>query len=670
MPNESLRNISSIASPGANEMQKICQDSSIDTKDATLIELLRRGTKVAVKCAISDTRGSITINQPQTPQTTNILLPAQCTTPLTPMTPSSTSPFSISLARSNTVTGTPVALAISQAPNDSNGIYTLAYSTNSSNTYFTGNDTAMLLDSIQLVQSSNNDEQLDDLTVLDDYSFRDDDLENLDILAQYTPSRQFQTVLPDTVAEFSTKDYVFYGCADTKSSTQSEASPASPLSYPTPPASHEGVTQLSPFLDDSLRLTDTNSFFDNKNVDGSTSYFEELKNGEHFLQNDQFLPLESNLFNDRKSAIVDNIFFESKPKNVYDIMTESSTAGNNNAVDFKRNWEHMFLDDDAFLSNAAEVKEALEEVLPNDNISCGENCDIGLYYIDHKSQIMLNANDPLLSSSPKEFTNKIQEHKFDFADELPITTTIKVENEQNSDKCIKERSLSPNEIGSNKDNLPIPSCMSIHQCQTSLKIDTTKPKMKYVPRKQIAYKSKLRAVYVPHYTPAPILNPERNGVGLYNSINADFFDDVLDYDFSCASVIAEKSNINIGADFQADIPDFVHDKEVSRSQYTEIDLQLWNPEVLDDEKQINRFVDLAKSSSIPVGCHSEEVALRTLSETSGDVHSAIFAMMNMSPAAIHNRWLQSEIETFLKGLEEHGKDFSKIGSYVSIEMIL
>ena len=186
------------------------------------------------------------------------------------------------------------------------------------------------VDSIQLLQDATSaNDQLDDLA-LTDYPIS----ETENISQQFTPSRQLQAVLdsplPESLAEFSalhSKDYVLYGCASTESpTTQSSNSPLpSPLAYPTPPASHEAVTQSSPFLDDSRHFSDTSSFFDDKRTqqfldDANDPFFKDGKDAK-LTDNERILQLKNELFNDSKNILDDHCelfkndenFFETKP---------------------------------------------------------------------------------------------------------------------------------------------------------------------------------------------------------------------------------------------------------------------------------------------------------------------------------------------------------------------
>lgn len=128
-------------------LQKATNGTITDAKDATLIELLKRGTKVAVKRTCSD---------PGQIQNATVMLPTSGTIS-NPTTPTSTPPLALSLSGSGD--STPLSLTISQAPSGSGDVFTLAYSTDSSATAFFGDndvygvpDTAMLLQAVDTIQ--------------------------------------------------------------------------------------------------------------------------------------------------------------------------------------------------------------------------------------------------------------------------------------------------------------------------------------------------------------------------------------------------------------------------------------------------------------------------------------------------------------------------------------
>jgi hypothetical protein len=246
-------------------------------KDATLIELLKRGTKVAVK-RTSELTASNSI------QTARVVVPVSATTAVS----ESNSP-SFVLSTNSSSSPSPLSLTISQAPSStssssSTDIYALTYSANSSPSFlsdsdvYSVNDTEMLLqavDSIHLLQDNSTSDHLDDIGSLSDYTSLSD---SVSLNQSFTPSRQLQAVLdsplPDSLVEFGTlnsKDYMLYGCSSSNESPTTSTSPLpSPLAYPTPPASHEAIAQASPFLDDSHHFSDASSTFFHSDNDKKT----------------------------------------------------------------------------------------------------------------------------------------------------------------------------------------------------------------------------------------------------------------------------------------------------------------------------------------------------------------------------------------------------------------
>lgn len=783
-------------------------------KDATLIELLKRGTKVAVKRTCSD---------PGQIQNTSVLLPTNGTLS-NPITPTSSPPLALSLSSSDS---TPLALTISQAPSGSGDVFTLAYSTDNSTAAFFGDnnvygvpETAMLLQAVdtiqvsriadirnyrtqlnsnhpplfQLLHDTSASDQLDDIASLSDYSLTE--TSSLTETVNFTPSRQLQAVLnsplPDSLAEFSTlhsKDYVLYGCNTDSPTTQSSNSPLpSPLAYPTPPASHEAVAQASPFLDDSHHFSDASSFFDDKrntnflDENSAQSFFKDstsvstIKSESEMTENEKILKLKNELFNESKSVLLEsNNYYQNRKSTM---LTDGSSMfngkidlQNGNSLQLSSNSFHNqslsfldeppnYLDDGrntssplsaaffaATMSSAEEVKEALEEVLPNDENP--EDNDIDLYYLPSlslQSQMMPNSDDPLLSSSPKDFTHHKQQ-KFDFTlfnppcakkpkllssqtDEENITTTTTNTNTNNQSNQqmqtnqtqIQSKLLMPSSnviINCNNTKIPLTihtteqviptndsevflspisitstisssssSSSSLLSSSTSsslpsssistaaalsprgliissrnsstLSTNQNRQNDKY--RKYIKFQSNLRKSSSSHYTPTPILDPQRISSGLFTTVNprnTDLMDikDLVDVD--CFTIY--KPKINVGNEYQAIIPSI----QTSFEFYHPRDHLSWDPAIVKDDQILKRYIDLSKSSAVPLGSHTEESALRALFESHGEVHIAILRLLQSPSTESCQRWTSQEMDIFLHGLEIYGKDFYKISQEVS-----
>lgn len=770
--------------------------TAAEVKDATLIELLKRGTKVAVKRTCSDPgQLAITTTQQQSPSATrtvvlpaNALTSAPSTPPLALTIGTNNNNGSSATSSSNPSTpvissdATPLSLTISQAPSGSADVFTLAYSTDatgaaaffSDNDVYSVSDTTMLLqavDSIQLLQdSASSTEQLDEIASLSDYSTAINE-------QNFTPSRQLQAVLdsplPESLAEFSalhSKDFVLYGNSTSSSSSnavitnnstdpptsQSSNSPLpSPLAYPTPPASHEPAAQASPFLDDSRHFSDAGSFFDDKR-NSSTNFLDDgffktdgkevkLSDEKILALKNELLDENADLFRNSKNILddhchdlfktEDNFFSEESPvmANNKSSNTRSTSSGSGGAQEDPASKINLdFLDEaqafinetrsassplsnaffSATMSSAEEVKEALEEVLPSDEDVVIAEADIDLYYLNGlsslQSQMMPNSDDPLLSSSPKDFAHR-QHQKFLFEQQLLQQQQQQVLSQNNSStfsppSAKKLKTEADAQVGVSDTNAKIPLTVQTEQIpkdnpgdsvflspssisSSSSNCSSSSPKLQHallrkrsaamlpttpiVVRKSPIYHSKLRksttAVPVTHYTPQPMLNPGRTAPGLYTQVAASLVnqsgsDSTVDdtSDIFSEPPLPIRPRINIGHDYQATIPDCYGSSPSYHNLSHHLDQQLWDPTVAQNDQQIARFVELSRSSAVPLGCHSEENALRSLLEAQGEVHIAILNLLQTPPTAIHRHWSPDEMEQFIRGLELYGKDFYRI----------
>lgn len=236
------------------------------------------------------------------------------------------------------------------------------------------------------------------------------------------------------------------------------------------------------------------------------------------------------------------------------------------------------------------------------------------------------------------------------------------------------------------------------------------------------YRSKLRKPSRTHYTPPPILNPERKGSGLYhnvlrelrnqdNSLGIDGFMDDLhnqhshlhhhhhhlqqqhrhshlrpdedddDDDVDPIGLVdfSDESKVNLGSAYQASVPAFCDRRKKPNvtaassgddEQRVEIDepiqsVLMWDPDVQQDEKILLRFIDLNKSSAVPLGSHSEEMALESLLKAQGNTATAVLSLLQMQTTSFQMKWSATDLEIFLKGLEKYGKNFSAISKEVS-----
>ncbi|XP_046971231.1 zinc finger protein 541 [Vanessa cardui] len=294
----------------------------------------------------------------------------------------------------------------------------------------------------------------------------------------------------------------------------------------------------------------------------------------------------------------------------------------------------------ATMSSQEEVEEALEEVLP-------EECrSLDAYALEPSTtarRIMLNSEDPLLSSSPRDFPNQRsirRQHRIAAPITAPLhqwhdNTTLQV--------CVEGRD-------------PLPA---VFLSPSSVPASPQRRKRRASPAGP--YRSRMRRS-IDHYTPQPILPPDRDGCGLFmeliNEIQAD------------ANLLSHMEDhrlpqINIGVDHQADIPELCNDR---------IDLHrvpeqlLWDPGINDglDDNEVRMFMELAMCAAMPVGGHTREYALQTLGECGGDIRAATLRLMSRpaAPSQHESRWTPDEVEAFLAGLSQYDKDFFRIAQLI------
>ncbi|XP_058974995.1 homeobox protein 5 isoform X2 [Musca domestica] len=640
----------------------------------------------------------------------------------------------------------------------------------------------------------------------------------------------------------------------------------SPLAYPTPPSSHENVTQTSPYIEDNHHFGDNQNIFFNESLLSGGGGGGGGNNGPGDQDNDGGLKLKN---------VLEDHSFDSNIK-VEDLL---SGSGADTECDLR---EFAFLDEDQeFLSDsrnatsplsesfftsgigtAEEVKEVLREVLTDDQINL--NCEsqqeniIDLYYLPGlslQSQMMPNSEDPLLSSSPRDFgqlkivnsmqqqqqqtqqmpnipqqqQQQLQQHlsqNLGYSHQgvssqqqqqqtslklsldggqvsttndvnqlilsLPpnnlqsspnvstttsstttaattihynvqtITTTPQVQSSQNpgnaqisqqqqqphfmassqqqqqqqqhinslnealmqpiiyatsgtTDKIEIKLEAQPEAIssscgssgGSNHLNAPAqhqssnrilaPSrsghtYSSLHH-STSTSLQPLSNQTNSILKRRLKagglhssshdssnsqsyskyqalspYKSKLRKPSRTHYTPAPILNPERKGHGLYCNVLKELgcsllsFDNFDDFDDDPVGLVdfSDESKVNLGSAYQAAIPAFNQPTQTADIEETVTAELMWRPECQPDEKILMRFIDLSKSSAVPLGSHTEEVALHTLLQAQGNTATAVLNLLQTQSNSFQMKWSSQELECFLKGLEKYGKEFSKI----------
>ncbi|CAG5929324.1 unnamed protein product [Menidia menidia] len=178
------------------------------------------------------------------------------------------------------------------------------------------------------------------------------------------------------------------------------------------------------------------------------------------------------------------------------------------------------------------------------------------------------------------------------------------------------------------------------------------------------------------YTPRPLLNPLRKGTGLYSSLSTLHHCKEepawLEEDEECDGV----PHINVGPDFQADLPPCLLDGEWSGLWFSTEDPPreqlLWKPwdELLRSahaQDQVEKLLTMCNSSCLPGGGSNTELALHCLHHCEGNTMETLKMLLFSLPSPTGDYhysgcdfWTDTEKKLFNVTLETHGKDFSTI----------
>ncbi|XP_062864022.1 transcriptional-regulating factor 1 [Trichomycterus rosablanca] len=200
------------------------------------------------------------------------------------------------------------------------------------------------------------------------------------------------------------------------------------------------------------------------------------------------------------------------------------------------------------------------------------------------------------------------------------------------------------------------------------------------------------------YTPPPMLSPVRPGSGLFSTVNGGNTCNVAqivsrvhlwkdsDKD-DCNVTPADKLNglkpqINVGTDFQADIPDIQSHSKVTEDTHKAA--LLWTPCNMDEpEKQqrVDNLLRMACSSVLPGGGTNTEFTLHCLFECRGNVMTTLEKLLTLEPLkpmcnpytgyhyAGSDNWTMQEKRQLNKALLIHNKDFYLIQKMVKTKTV-
>ncbi|XP_018579373.1 uncharacterized protein LOC108917312 isoform X2 [Anoplophora glabripennis] len=132
------------------------------------------------------------------------------------------------------------------------------------------------------------------------------------------------------------------------------------------------------------------------------------------------------------------------------------------------------------------------------------------------------------------------------------------------------------------------------------------------------------------YTPQPILNPQRIGTGLYSNLK-NKNDDGVSWSSEPIPETDSTPHVNIGAQFQCNIPPFTSAPNRANPEPTYEDL-LWDPGINNcTDSEVDMYLDFACCAAVPGGGRNKEYAMHLLHMCGGNIHDAMLRLMQPSP---------------------------------------
>ncbi|KAL6118704.1 uncharacterized protein ACO6RY_03442 [Pungitius sinensis] len=187
------------------------------------------------------------------------------------------------------------------------------------------------------------------------------------------------------------------------------------------------------------------------------------------------------------------------------------------------------------------------------------------------------------------------------------------------------------------------------------------------------------------YTPRPLLNPLRRGAGLYSSISS------LNHREDETACGPEEEGclvlpyVNVGHDFQAELPRCIVDAEgfrvLSPEEISPTEKLLWKPwdkleETTNLQDQVELLLSMCSSSCIPGGGSNSELTMHCLHHCQGNTMATLDMLLFSQPSPMGDYhysgsdfWTDSEKSLFRATLGTSGKDFSLIQKMVRTKTV-
>ena len=167
-----------------------------------------------------------------------------------------------------------------------------------------------------------------------------------------------------------------------------------------------------------------------------------------------------------------------------------------------------------------------------------------------------------------------------------------------------------------------------------------------------------------------MLNPKRNGVGLYWNLVRDKLvspPQIVPSSMATSSSTSQrqKSRVRIGKDHQCAALPRCKKKEANKERESAV--LCWTNSGQVTEQQIGRLLSWSRSPALPGPKRTEDEVLAVVTHFHGDIQAAKLHLLTQPANPGHhvlNNWTPEEMAVFHAALLQHGKDFPQVAQHV------
>ncbi|XP_032789273.2 uncharacterized protein LOC116926481 isoform X3 [Daphnia magna] len=160
-----------------------------------------------------------------------------------------------------------------------------------------------------------------------------------------------------------------------------------------------------------------------------------------------------------------------------------------------------------------------------------------------------------------------------------------------------------------------------------------------------------------------MLNPKRNGVGLYWNLVRDKL--VSPPQVPSSSASRQKSRVRIGKDHQCAALPRCKKKEANKERESAV--LCWSANLAGGKStELDRLLAWTRSPALPGPKRTEEEVLAVVTHFHGDIQAAKLHLLTQSSSSHHvlNNWTPEEMTVFHAALLQHGKDFPQVAQHL------